>query len=137
MSLDTDPTVESIRRYLANQVSTASPAQRLVMLLDQLRRDLHCADVAFAGGDLKEISDNLVHAQHVIFALRDPLDLGTELGRALSGVYGFCLQRLVEANLRKDASLLPDVQGIVERLADANRTAAAALSASLEPARAV
>ncbi|HVC24624.1 MAG TPA: flagellar export chaperone FliS [Acidimicrobiales bacterium] len=127
MSLDTAQQDESLRRYLADQVRTATPAQRLVMLFDQLRRDLHCASAAFEGGTLKEISDNLVHAQHIIIALRDPLDTETELGRALSGVYGFCLQHLVAANLTKDATKLPDVQAIVDRLADANRTAAAAL----------
>ncbi|HVC25847.1 MAG TPA: flagellar export chaperone FliS [Acidimicrobiales bacterium] len=127
MSVGATDQDESLRRYLADQVRTATPAQRLVMLFDQLRRDLHCAAAAFEGGTLKEISDNLVHAQHVIIALRDPLDTETELGRALSGIYGFCLQHLVTANLTKDPSMLPDVQTIVDRLADANRAAVASL----------
>ena len=128
----TDPTTEGSRdadlqlaRYLAHQVRTATPVQRLLMLFDQLRRDLLRAEAAFAGTDLKEISDHLVHAQDVIQALRDPLDPSTEHGMALRGVYGFCLEHLVQANLRKDPTMLPAVREIVDRIAEANRTAAA------------
>jgi flagellar protein FliS len=126
--LDDAHAAESLRRYLVNQVATASPAQRLVMLLDQLRRDLHCAQLAFAAKDLKEISDNLVHAQHILNALRDPLDRTTELGQALSGVYGFCVQTLIEINLKKNPKQLPDVLGIIDRITEANRAALAAMS---------
>jgi flagellar secretion chaperone FliS len=136
MTAETDAAAESLRRYLANQVNTSTPAQRLLMLFDQLRRDLYAAELGFGAGDFKEISDNLVHAQEILIALRDPLDLATELGRSLSGVYGFCIDRLVLANLKKDITLLPVVQGIVDRLAEANRTAAANLAGRLEPARA-
>lgn len=120
----------SLQRYLVDQVATATPVQRLLMLFDQLRRDLSAAERGFASRDLKVISDHLVHAQEVLFALRDPLDAGTELGRALSGVYDFCGRRLLEANLRKDASLLPPVQDLIEQIATANRHAAAAMAAA-------
>lgn len=114
-----------LARYLADQVRTATPVQRLLMLFDQLRRDLMRAEAAFAGTDLKEISDHLIHAQDVIQALRDPLDPSTELGMALRGVYGFCLEHLVQANLQKDPTMLPAIREIVDRIAEANRTAAA------------
>ena len=125
-----------LARYLADQVRTATPVQRLLMLFDQLRRDLLRAEAAFVGTDLKEISDHLVHAQEVIQALRDPLDPETDLGRSLRGVYGFCLEHLVQANLRKDPAMLPAVREIVERIAEANRTAAAQCAATSEAARA-
>ncbi len=137
MTTDTDQDAASFQRYLADQVGTSSPAQRLLMLFDQLRRDLHRAERGYLGGDLKEISDHLVHAQEVICALRDPLDLDTDLGRALSGVYGFCLASLVDSNLRKDPSPLLDVQAIIDRLADANRTAFASLAGAPATARAI
>ncbi len=125
-----------LARYLADQVRTATPVQRLLMLFDQLRRDLLRAEAAFAGTDLKEISDHLVHAQDVLQALRDPLDPSTELGLALRGVYGFCLEHLVQANLRKDPTMLPAVREIVDRIAEANRTAAADCAAAPEVSRA-
>jgi flagellar protein FliS len=112
-------------RYLADQVMTATPAQRLLMLFDQLLRDIDSADRGFDLRDLKVVSDNLIHAQHILFALRDPLDVATPLGEALSNVYGFCLSRLLKANMEKDRSLLPAVREIVDKIATANRIAAA------------
>lgn len=113
-------------RYLANQIETATPVQRLLMLFDQLGRDLYAAREAFANRDLKVINDNLVHAQEILFALRDPLDAQSELGAALQSVYSFCIDRLVEANLRKDARPIAEVIGLIEQIAAANRKAAAA-----------
>lgn len=119
---------ERLQRYLADQVTTATPVQRLLMLFDHLRRDLTRASEAFAAGDWKLVSDGLVHAQHILFALRDPLDRSSELGRTLAAVYDFCLDRLLACNLQKDPTLLPAVRELVEQVAAANARAALAMS---------
>lgn len=120
---------ERRQRYLADLITTATPMQRLLMLFDSLLRDLAAAEHAFGGDDLKAVSDRLVHAQHIVFALRDPLDRTTELGASLAAVYGFCLDQLIQCNLRKDPELLGPVRDIVGRLAAADRQAAKAASA--------
>ena len=97
------------------------------MLFARLKADLQTAAEAFVALDYKSINDNLVHAQQVLFALRDPLDTSTDLGRSLQSVYSFCLDRLVTTNIQKDASLLPAVADIIARLADANAQAVVAL----------
>lgn len=131
MTVDTQ-SEERLQRYLADLVMTATPVQRLLMLFDHLRRDLSTASGAFETGDLKAVSDALVHAQHILFALRDPLDRENELGKSLGAVYDFCLGRLLACNLQKDPSLLPAVQDLVSQVATANAMAAA--SAGAEPA---
>ena len=125
---------ERLQRYLADLVATATPAQRLILLFDYLRRDLTKAAEAFGDRDWKAVNDALVHAQHILFALRDPLDQATELGRSLSGVYGFCLAQLLRCNLEKDPTLLPPVRAIVDKLAHANATAAASLAGERQSA---
>lgn len=117
------------RRYVSDLVHTATPAQRLMMLFDHLLRDLGFALNGFENGDLKEINDRLVHAQEIIAALRDPLDVTSDLGRSLAAVYTFCLSQLVRANFEKDRSLVPPVVSMIERIAQANR---AVLSAHLD-----
>lgn len=125
---------ERLQRYLADLVATATPGQRLLLLFDYLRRDLTKAEEAFGARDWKAVSDSLVHAQHILFALRDPLDHSSELGRTLSGVYGFCLAELLKCNLEKDPTLLSPVRAIVEQLASANAKAAASLGAERQSA---
>ena len=117
------------RRYLAHQVETASPPQRLLLLFGRLQRDLHTADTGFDHGDLKVVSDALVHAQQILLILRDSLGSTDWAGAAgLRAVYGFLHDRLVAANVTKDRSLLPDCVDIVCRIADANARALTALS---------
>ncbi|HMD45960.1 MAG TPA: flagellar export chaperone FliS [Acidimicrobiales bacterium] len=118
---DADRLEEMRRRYLADHVRTASPGQRLLMLFDRLLHDLHSAERAFVEMDRKAINDDLVHAQQILFALRDPLDLTTEIGRNLGGLYDYCLTRLLTANLEKDVSLLAECVEILEQIRDANR----------------
>lgn len=119
-----DPQLADLRRrYLSDQVATASPEQRLLMLFDRLLSDLRAAEAAFAEADLHGINESLVHAQRILLALRDPLDRDTDLGRALVAVYSFCFERLIEANLRKDPSWLPTCRGLLEQIAAANRAA--------------
>lgn len=130
-----DEQVEALRqRYLADQVSTASPAQRLLMLFDHLGRDLQLALSAFEAGNLKEISDRLVHAQEIIAALRDPLDTSSDLGRSLDALYSFCLAQLVRANFEKDPELVPPVAQMIDRVAQANRTVFQQMSDQVERA---
>ncbi len=119
---------ERLQRYLENLVATATPAQRLLLLFDYLRRDLTQAAESFGDRNWKAVSDALVHAQHIVFALRDPLDRESELGRSLHAVYSFCLTELLRCNLEKDPTALPAVRNIVDQLANANATAATSLS---------
>lgn len=116
------------QRYLADFVMTASPERRLLMLFDYLKMDLHGAVEAFAATDFKKINDSLVHAQQILMALRDPLDVTLEIGRSLFSVYSFCIDRLVVANISKDARLLDAVITSVEQIAQANAQAYEALT---------
>jgi flagellar secretion chaperone FliS len=129
-----DPNAAALQRYLADQVTTATPAQRLLMLFDVLHRDLLSAQEAFTAGDLKVINDHLVHAQQVLMALRDPLDASTEIGRSLHAVYTFCLIQLVDANMRKDRRLIDPCLYMLDEIAEANRRAAAELAGAVPAA---
>ncbi len=121
--MTTDPE-ELRRRYVADQVMTAGPAQRLVMLLDRFVNDLRCADAAFDEGSTEQVHTLLVHSQQIVLALRDPLrDAPWEGAGQLRGLYLFVYHRLVQCNLNKDRSLLPMCLEIVSKLRDANVTA--------------
>lgn len=112
-------------RYLANQIETATPEQRLIMLFDKLEADLDEAAEGLENGLIEQTNNALVHAQDILFALRDPLDRETPLGAALSATYTYCLGRLIEANLTKRAGQLGRVREMISEIARANRKAAA------------
>lgn len=121
--------LEELRqRYLAHQIETATPSQRLLMLQGQLLQDLDAADEAFATMAIEPIHRNLIHAQEIVLVLRDSL-IGSDWrgAEALQSVYTFVHQRLVSCNLTKDRSLLPECRNLVEQIYDANTKAAAVL----------
>lgn len=115
---------EAKERYLADQVLTATPVQRLIMLFEHLLCDLAAADEAFETGAIEPIHRHLVHAQEIVLALHD--GIATEVwegGATLREIYRFVHQRLVWCNVKKDRSLLPACSDIVIRLYEANRQA--------------
>lgn len=112
---------EMRRRYVADQVLTAMPGQRLVMLFDRLLEDLRRAEDAFEGGGIEEIHKNLVHAQEVVLALRGPLtESDWEGAQQLCALYLFVYHRLIQCNLKKDRSLLPACADVIGRIREAN-----------------
>src|ERR1700683_3701400 len=110
MTPDSHRAAEMRRRYLTEAVQTASPAVRLTMLFDTLELDLARADKAFSeGSDLKTISDHLIHAQNILVALRDTIDLDAwEAAGRLQALYDHLYTELVKANLDKDRSRAAD-----------------------------
>ena len=115
-------------RYLADSVATADPGALIVMLYDRLALDLARAQAALGdGGNLEAAHGSLLHAQDVVLALR--ASLRPELwegGDQLMAIYEWLTRSLVEANLRKDPSIVGDCLSVVAPLQTAWRTAVAA-----------
>ncbi|WP_116115120.1 flagellar export chaperone FliS [Austwickia chelonae] len=112
-------------RYAQNTVSTASPAQLLLMLYDRLSKDLLNAEKAAVAKDVAGTHNNLVHAQEIITELATTLDVKAwEGGDQLLAIYEFCLQELFQANVHKDSARIHGVREIVEPLRDAWHQAA-------------
>lgn len=121
-----DPRAELLRqRYLADQVETTTPVQRLLMLQQKLLHDMGVAEAAFESETIEIIHLYLVNAQCIVLALHDSLQ-GSDWPGAepLRAVYWFVHRRLVDCNLKKDRSLLPLCQDLVDKIVDANTRAA-------------
>jgi flagellar protein FliS len=118
-----------VGRYVRDAVETVSPERLVPMLYDTLVRDLSLAEQALAGGDLAAGNDRLVHAQEILFALRDGLDLSAwEAAASLHQLYVFLIGRLIEANVGKDPAGVAACRRLVEPLRDAWHEAAAQLA---------
>lgn len=140
--IDARRTDELRRRYLANQVETASPARRLILLFDSLLQDMRSASDAFepSGGPvpgmprIEEINRHLLHAQEIVLVLRDSL-AGSDWPGAepLRAVYRFVYDRLVQCNFHKDASLLPACVSLISQIRDANVQATESLERAGQP----
>lgn len=119
------------QRYLADSVSTATPAKLLMMLLDRLVLDLDRGEQALLAGDRPEANTHLKHAQDIVTELHVSLDLEAWDGAAgLAALYTFVETELVHANVQGDVGKVTAVRGLIEPLRDTWREAALSVAAA-------
>jgi flagellar secretion chaperone FliS len=113
--------------YMGSMVTTASPAQLLVMLYDRLVLDLQRGIDAQALDDHLAAGPHLLHAQEIVLELQSSLRLDAWDGaERLSSIYGWLHRELVRANVQRDVAATRSCLELVTPLADAWREAALA-----------
>jgi flagellar protein FliS len=125
------PAQTARRRYVADAVTTTSPAGLVTMLYDGLVSDLERAKAAIEQGDHRAANDRLVRAQRIVLELQT--GLRPELwsgGPALARLYLYFGEQLVKAKLTNDAALVGDLHRLVVPLRDAWHQAAIMVRAS-------
>jgi flagellar secretion chaperone FliS len=115
--------------YMGNSVSTADPAQLLVLLCDRLVLDVRRALVAQQQERHDDARRELVHAQEIVMELRSSLDVDGFAGaRELAAVYDYVHHRLVLANIHRDSAVTEECESLVTTIADTWRQAALSLA---------
>lgn len=112
-------------RYAREAVTTATPAQLLVMLYDRLVKDLTAAEQGLGVRDIQASHNALMHAQDIVHELRATLD--TSLwpeGEALKRLYDWVIEQLIEANMTKDVQHVQNAREVIQPLRDAWHQAA-------------
>ena len=106
--------------YRTNSVETAGPAQLVLMLFDRALVGILRARQASGPGALETVNHELMRAQDILTELLVTLDheRGGEIAGNLRSLYAFCIERLVEANVRKDMEILDDVERILRPIRD-------------------
>jgi flagellar protein FliS len=122
-------------RYLADRVSTASPAALIVLVYDRLSLDLESATAAYREGRPADASIALSHAQRIVTELLNSLDTSSWVGGDdLAALYRYLMATFVAARSSADESLLPTAVAIVTSLQNAWRQAALELTDRSQPA---
>lgn len=104
-------------RYLAERVSTASPEQLIMMLLDRAVAELQLAQQDLTNGDRLAAAPHLRRAQDIVGELRCSLDLTVgDIATHLDELYRFAYRELVEAGLDGEATRVAGVVTILEPL---------------------
>ena len=113
-------------RYAREAVTTAPPAQLVVMLYDRLLKDRAAAEAGLGANDIHASHTALVHAQDILYELNSTLDISVwKDGEPLKRLYEFCIEQLISANIDKSLQPVLDVKSVIEPIADAWRQVAA------------
>ena len=104
--------------YLRTKVLTASPEELQLMLFDGAIRFCEQARPALEAQDIEASFNALTRAQKIVMemchALRDEID--PETCANMRGLYLFCYQNLVAANIEKATTPLEDALQILHHL---------------------
>ncbi|MCI8771253.1 MAG: flagellar export chaperone FliS [Lachnospiraceae bacterium] len=94
--------------YQQGSVKTASPAKLTLMLYDGAVRFCNIAKEAIAAGDFEKANTNIMKAEKIIVELRVTLDMKYPVAKEFDTVYDYIYRRLVEANMKKNQTVLDD-----------------------------
>jgi flagellar protein FliS len=114
-------TVYGHQQYQQAAATTAGPAQLVLMLFDGALVRLEMARDAIDEGRLPAAHDALVKVQAIVDELAMSLDheRGGTVAMNLGGLYTYCSQQLVQANIRKDIAIIAEVESLLRGLRDA------------------
>lgn len=106
-------------KYKSNSVAVASPEQLLIMLVDGAVKYTKVARLALIKGDKERAHKELIRVQGIFGELIRTLDPNAgDFAEELLIIYGCIRQKLIQANLKKDVSIIDEVLPLIESVRD-------------------
>ena len=109
--------------YKQQSVMTMTSGQILLLVYNELIKQLSLAQKAFAKNDIVEINRTLQKSQTLIRELQSTLNFDYDISNELNNIYSFFYTVTLNANIKKDSSQL---QTLIEMIADLKDTFAEA-----------
>lgn len=105
-------------QYKENSVYTASPEELTLMLYNGLVKFLMQAQMAINEKALDKANNSIIKAQNIITEFRCTLDMKYDIAHHLDAIYDYMYRRLIDANIKKDSTIVEEVLGYAKELRD-------------------
>jgi len=105
----TMPARNPFAEYENNKIMTASPAEITLMLYEGAIKFCNIAIIAIENGETEKAHINIKKTQRIIEEFRNTLDHQYAVAEEFDKIYVYLLQRLLQANIRKDKEILEEV----------------------------
>jgi len=105
-------------QYKENSVYTSTPEELTLMLYNGLVKFIMLALAGIDESDMEKANNNIIRAQDIVLHFQATLDMKYEVSTGLDLLYDFMYRHLLEANIKKDKTMLEDVLGLVKDLRD-------------------
>ncbi len=108
---------EPAKAYLRSKILNASPMELIMILYEGAIASCARARELFGAKQRSETCDALIRAQNMIRELRNSLDMSRgEIAQGLYRLYGYMIQRLVEANVQRKRENVDEVVRMLTEL---------------------
>jgi flagellar protein FliS len=104
--------------YKQNSIFTASPEELTLMLYNGLIKFIMLSQKAIEDRDIQKAHESIIRAEDIILEFKATLDMQYELSNGLSLLYDYMLDRLFDANIKKDTEILDEVLHFAKDLRD-------------------
>ncbi|QSZ27008.1 flagellar export chaperone FliS [Aceticella autotrophica] len=111
--------INPYQQYKENSILTASPEELVLMLYNGILRFTEEAKIAIENKDFERANNSIIRAQDIVSELSATLDMEYDISKNLYSMYDYIMRRLIEANLKKDISILDEVKELVKDLKEA------------------
>ncbi len=95
--------------YGTNKVTTATPAELTLMLYEGAIKFCNIAQMALEKNDYEKAHINIQKARNIIVELQSTLNFDYPVAKDFDVLYTFIFDKLVAANVQKDAAILDEV----------------------------
>jgi flagellar secretion chaperone FliS len=104
--------------YQQNSVTTASPGELTLMLYNGCLKFILQAKKAIADKNIEAKNTNIQKAQNIIRELMVTLNMDQKVSQNMMSLYDYMNRQLIQANLKSDAAILDEVEGLVTEFRD-------------------
>lgn len=109
---------KAVYQYQQSSVFTATPEELTLMLYNGCIKAIRFAEISVDEKNYEKANMYICKAEAIIRELRNTLDMKYEISENLYNLYTYFLNRLIEANMKKDNSILEEVLHFVEEIRD-------------------
>lgn len=104
--------------YAQNKILTASPAELTLMLYEGAIKFCNIAITGVEEHDIEKAHNNICKVENIITEFQATLNHKYAVAEDFDNVYKYLLDRLLEANIKKDAEILKEVLGHLRTMRD-------------------
>ncbi|MBD5465375.1 MAG: flagellar export chaperone FliS [Lachnospiraceae bacterium] len=105
-------------KYNDSKILTASKPELTLMLYEGAIKFCNIAILGIEQNDIEKAHINIKKVQKIIDEFRDTLDMKYPVAEDFDRVYVYLLQRLLEANVKKDKEILEEVNTHLRSMRD-------------------
>ena len=104
--------------YNTNRIMTATPAELTLMLYEGAIKFCNIAIIGVEENDIEKAHNNIVKVENIIGEFIATLNHKYPVAKDFENVYNYLMDRLIEANMKKDKEILEEILGYLREMRD-------------------